>query len=120
VITEGVTPSLHALCLFAGPPTGFRQRDVRAHVAALQGRSLDAYGPGALSYDLRRFRLHGLIERIPHTHRYRVTATGRVATSSQKPPGSSTDVNRMNDSSLLRTTNPPAVSSRSTIANDIS
>ena len=67
---------LHALCLFAGPPTGFRQRDVRAHVAALQGRSLAEYGPGALSYDLRRLRLHDLIERIPKTHRYRVTATG--------------------------------------------
>ena len=58
------------------PPTGFRQRDVRPHVAALQGRSLAEYGPGALSYDLRRLRLHQLIERIPKTHRYRVTATG--------------------------------------------
>jgi hypothetical protein len=67
---------LHALCLFAGPPTGFRQRDVRAHVAALQGRSLADYGPGALSYDLRRLRLHALIERIPKTHRYRVTEAG--------------------------------------------
>jgi len=67
---------LHALCLFAGPPTGFRQRDVRAHVAALQGRTLAEYGPGALSYDLRRLRLHQLIERIPKTHRYRVTETG--------------------------------------------
>jgi hypothetical protein len=67
---------LHALCLFAGPPTGFRQRDVRAHVAALQGRSLAEYGPGALSYDLRRLRLHQFIERIPKTHRYRVTASG--------------------------------------------
>ena len=67
---------LHALCLFAGPPTGFRQRDVRAHVAALQGQSIADYGPGALSYDLRRLRLHGLIERIPKTHRYRVTTAG--------------------------------------------
>lgn len=67
---------LHALCLFAGPPTGFRQRDVRAHVAALQGLTLAQYRSGALSYDLRRLRLHGLIERIPQTHRYRVTETG--------------------------------------------
>jgi hypothetical protein len=67
---------LHALCLFAGPPTGFRQRDVRAHVAALQGRSLAEYRPGALTYDLRRLRLHQCIERIPKTHRYRVTDTG--------------------------------------------
>lgn len=27
--------------------------------------------PGRMTYDLRRLRLHGLIERIPKTHRYR-------------------------------------------------
>jgi hypothetical protein len=33
-----------------------------------------------MTYDLRRLRLHGLIERIPHSHRYRVSAEGlRVA-----------------------------------------
>jgi hypothetical protein len=33
-----------------------------------------------MTYDLRRLRLHRLIERIPHTHRYRVTNLGiRVA-----------------------------------------
>ena len=33
-----------------------------------------------MTYDLRRLRLHGLIERIPHSHRYRVTDAGlRVA-----------------------------------------
>lgn len=26
-----------------------------------------------LTYDLRRLRLHGLIERLPHSHRYRLT-----------------------------------------------
>ena len=36
--------------------------------------------PGRVSYDLRRLRLHGMIERLPGTHRYRVTETGlRVA-----------------------------------------
>ena len=35
---------------------------------------------GQMSYHLRRLRLHGLIERVPGTHRYRVTAQGlRVA-----------------------------------------
>ena len=29
-----------------------------------------------MTYDLRRLRLHGLIERVPHTHRYHVTDTG--------------------------------------------
>jgi len=29
-----------------------------------------------MTYDLRRLRLHGLIERLPHTHRYRLTRDG--------------------------------------------
>lgn len=29
-----------------------------------------------MTYDLRRLRLHGLIERILHTHRYRPTPLG--------------------------------------------
>jgi hypothetical protein len=36
--------------------------------------------PGRMTYDLRRLRLHGLIERIPGTYRYEVTDFGlRVA-----------------------------------------
>lgn len=36
--------------------------------------------PGQMTYHLRRVRLHGLIQRIEHTHRYRVTDYGlRVA-----------------------------------------
>src|SRR5919108_5880034 len=31
---------------------------------------------GQMTYDLRRLRLHGLIERTPGTHRYRVSAAG--------------------------------------------
>jgi len=29
-----------------------------------------------MSYDLRRLRLHGLLERIPKSHRYRLTTFG--------------------------------------------
>ena len=29
-----------------------------------------------MTYDLRRLRLHGLIQRVPHTHRYIVTLDG--------------------------------------------
>jgi len=29
-----------------------------------------------MSYDLRRLRAHGLITRVPHSHRYRLTDTG--------------------------------------------
>ena len=31
---------------------------------------------GQATYDLRRLRTHGLIERVPHTHRYTVTDHG--------------------------------------------
>jgi hypothetical protein len=67
---------MHALCLFALAPTGFRHRDLREHVAQLQSRGPDTYSSGAMTYDLRRLRLHGLIERVPRSHRYRTTASG--------------------------------------------
>ena len=40
------------------------------------GRDPATYKQGQMTYDLRRLRLHGLIERIPHSHRYRVTQKG--------------------------------------------
>ena len=70
---------IHALCLFALAPTGFRHRELRHHVAQLQSRDPDAYSAGAMTYDLRRLRLHRLIERIPRSHRYRITPTGAQA-----------------------------------------
>ena len=36
----------------------------------------DAITAGQMSYDLRRLRAHGLITRIPRSHRYRLTETG--------------------------------------------
>jgi hypothetical protein len=71
---------MHALCLFALAPTGFRHREFRDHVAQLQNDDPARYSAGAMTYDLRRLRLHGLIERVPRSHRYRITPTGaRVA-----------------------------------------
>ena len=71
---------LQALCRFAHLPAGFRNRDLRPHVAALLGRDLTSYSRGAMTYDLRRLRLLGLIERLPQTHRYTLTSFGlRVA-----------------------------------------
>jgi len=66
-----------ALCLFMLLPEGFRNATLRRHVAALMGETPDSYGPGRMTYDLRRLRLHGLIERIPHTHRYELSALGK-------------------------------------------
>ena len=45
-------------------------------MAALLGRELNAYSRGAITYDMRRLRLHGLIQRIARTHRYMVTLDG--------------------------------------------
>jgi hypothetical protein len=70
---------MHALCLFALAPTGFRHREFRDHVAQLQSRDPTTYPPGAMTYDLRRLRLHGLIERLPDSHRYRITEAGAKA-----------------------------------------
>lgn len=67
---------MHTLCLFALNPTGFRQREVRRHVAQLLGRTPDQYTSGHMTYDLRRLRFHGLIERLPRSHRYRITERG--------------------------------------------
>jgi hypothetical protein len=67
---------LQALCSFSHLPLGFRNRDLRPQVAHLLGRDLARYSPGAMTYDLRRLRLHGLIQRVPHTFRYVVTPAG--------------------------------------------
>jgi hypothetical protein len=67
---------MQTLCLFALSPTGFRHRDVRTHIAQFLGRNPDQYAAGHMTYDLRRLRLHGLIERVPHSHRYRLTEPG--------------------------------------------
>ena len=71
---------LQALILFRQLAAGFRAADLRAHLAALSGRDPAAISQGAITYQLRRLRLHGLIERTPNSFRYRVTDFGlRVA-----------------------------------------
>ena len=65
-----------ALCLFMLLPEGFRNATLRTHVAQLLGESPEHYTPGRMTYDLRRLRLHGVIRKIPGTHRYDVTDEG--------------------------------------------
>jgi hypothetical protein len=67
---------LQALTAFAHLPRGFRNRDLRPHVAALFG---SAYTTSQMTYDLRRLRLKGLIHRIPQSHRYTATTCGLKA-----------------------------------------
>jgi hypothetical protein len=75
-----VAALLQVLCLFLGLPEGLRNASMRDWMAQALAIPGDAYSPGRMTYDLRRQRLHGLIERIPHSHRYQVTDLGiRVA-----------------------------------------
>jgi hypothetical protein len=67
---------LQAISHFGHVPEGFQNRDLRPLVAAALGRALDAYSRGAMTYDLRRLRLHGLLQRVAGTHRYLVTLDG--------------------------------------------
>jgi hypothetical protein len=67
---------LAVLLVFRLHPHGFTNTDLRNHLAPLLGTDTTTWPAGRATYDLRRLRLHGLIERIPHTHRYRVTDTG--------------------------------------------
>jgi hypothetical protein len=71
---------LDALVVFRLSPAGFTTRRLREHLAPLLGAVPATMTAGAMTYDLRRLRLHGLITRIPHTHRYTVTSQGfRIA-----------------------------------------
>ncbi len=71
---------LTALLVFRLLPHGFRNSDLRTHLASLLGLDPSLMTQGRMSYDLRRLRLHGLIQRIPGTHRYTVTDHGlRIA-----------------------------------------
>jgi hypothetical protein len=67
---------LHTLLLFAHLPMGFANKHLRPHLAALLGLDPSAITPGKMSYDLRRLRLHGLITRVPGSHRYQLTHEG--------------------------------------------
>ena len=67
---------LSAICAFRLLPRGFTHRDLRYHLAPQLGLRPEDMTSGQITYDLRRLRLHGLIDRIPHTHRYRVTELG--------------------------------------------
>ncbi|MCL4414349.1 MAG: hypothetical protein M1522_06290, partial [Actinobacteria bacterium] len=67
---------LSTLVVFRLLPHGFSNKDLRAHLAPLLGIDPSAMTAGRMTYDLRRLRLHGLIERIPHTNRYQVTRFG--------------------------------------------
>lgn len=66
-----------ALCYVLSAVTGFTNKSLRGLVAQYLGHD---YSQGQMSYDLRRLRLHGLIQRLPRSNTYQLTAEGiRVA-----------------------------------------
>ena len=67
---------LNAVLMFVFGARGFTNKELRQAYAVLLGRRPEDITPGGMSYELRRLRLHGLIERLPKTHRYRLTDEG--------------------------------------------
>ena len=68
------------LVVFSLQLRGFNNRETRVLLAQLLGLDPANYPVGKMTYDLRRLRLHGIIERIPHSHRYQLSADGlRIA-----------------------------------------
>lgn len=67
---------LAAVVLFCLQPQGFTNKQLRPLLAQLLGLSESEITQGRMSYDLRRLRLHGLIERTEKSHRYQLTALG--------------------------------------------
>src|SRR5205814_1057807 len=71
---------LSVLVLFSFQLRGFTNQEMRSLLAQLLGLDPANYPIGRMTYDLRRLRLHGIIERIPHSHRYQLTPGGlRIA-----------------------------------------
>jgi hypothetical protein len=78
-VTETCTP-LPCGAGFDLLPAGFSNGQLRAGLAPLLGITQEQLTPGRMTYQLRRLRLHGLIQRVPHSPRYRLTPSGmRVA-----------------------------------------
>jgi len=66
---------LSSIAAFAHVMGGLTNRTLREHMTA---RWSPDYTTNQATYDLRRLRLKGLIERVEGTNTYRVTATGRT------------------------------------------
>jgi hypothetical protein len=62
-----------ALSVMVHAVSGFTNKSLRSLVAGLLGAD---YTTHQMTYDLRRLRLHGLIQRLPHTNTYITTADG--------------------------------------------
>jgi hypothetical protein len=64
---------LACLCSFQHLFAGLTNRTLRELIAG----QIPGYGPRQMTYDLRRLRRKGFIQRIPRTQRYELTSEGR-------------------------------------------
>ena len=64
---------LACLCSFQHLFAGLTNRTLRELIVGL----IPGYGARQMTYDRRRLRRKGFIQRIPHTHRYELTNEGR-------------------------------------------
>lgn len=73
-------PTVQALMgvisLFVLLPRGFTNREIREHFAQMLGIAPANITRGKMTYNLRRLKHHNIIEKIPHSNRYRVTPNG--------------------------------------------
>lgn len=77
---ERVQALFAVLTVFSLQLRGFTNAEMRVLLAQLLGLDPANYPAGRMTYDLRRLRLHGIIERIPRSHRYQLTPSGlRIA-----------------------------------------
>jgi len=67
---------LSALLGFSLLVRGFTNRQLRERVAQSLGQPPDSLSAGRMSCELRRLRLHGLIERVKKSNRYHLTRQG--------------------------------------------
>lgn len=71
---------LQALLVLSILSPGFKQKELKERLAQLLGLVPGTITQGKMTYQLRRLRLHGFIQRLPRKHRYQVTPFGlRIA-----------------------------------------
>ena len=64
------------LCYFFLSSSGFTNRELREKVACMLGKNPGEYSQNMMTYDLRRLRLHHIIEKVENQNRYKVTQDG--------------------------------------------
>jgi len=69
---------MHALVRFANIAAGsqFSTRDLHNHVAEALGVTTEQYTLGSLRYDLSKLRAKGLVQKVEHSRRYKLTREG--------------------------------------------